>query len=149
VTTKESSTPSATDATPPTTATPRPRKPRAATPRAAKPKAAKAAAEPQAAKPRRAAAPRARRGRALVTAPPEKCFWVHYGPVLKDLRELRDALEHQVSEAQFAHHVGPERNDFANWVDHVLAEKACARALRRARTVSEALSAIETALLNR
>jgi hypothetical protein len=105
---------------------------------------------PAAAKPRRrTSTPRARRGRALLTAPPDKCFWVHYGPVLKDLRELRDALERQISDAQFAHHVRPDGNDFANWVDHVLEEKTCARALRRAHTVSDALRAVETALRGR
>ena len=106
-------------------------------------------ATPTAAKPRRTSAPRARRARPLVTAPPDKCFWVHYGPVLKDLRELRDALERRISDAQFAHHVGPDRNDFANWVDHVLAEKTCARALRRAHSVSDALHAVETSLRGR
>ena len=107
-------------------------------------------ATPAAAQPRRrASAPRTRRPRPLVTAPPEKCFWVHYGPVLKDLRELRDAFERQISDAQFAHHVGPDRNDFADWVDHVLAEKTCARALRRAHSVADALRAVETALRGR
>jgi len=98
---------------------------------------------------RRSSTPRARSSRPLVTAPPEKCFWVHYGPVLKDLRELRDALHRQISDAQFAHHVGPERNDFANWVDHVLMEKPCARELRRAGGVAEALRAVEAALRGR
>ena len=101
------------------------------------------------AKPRRISAPRPRRGRPLVSAPPDQCFWVHYGPVLKDLRELRDALERQISDAQFTHHVGPDRNDFANWVEHVLAEKTCARALRRAHNVRDALGAVETALRGR
>jgi hypothetical protein len=105
---------------------------------------------PTAAKPRRrASTPRARRARPLVTAPPEKCFWVHHGPVLRDLRELRDALERQISDGQFAHHVGPERNDFADWVEHVLGEKTCARALRRVHSVSAALGAVETALRGR
>lgn len=98
---------------------------------------------------RRAATPRPRRTRPLVTAPPEKCFWIHYGPVLKDLRELRDALAHQVSDAQFAHHVRAHHNDFAAWVDEVLLEPACARSLRRARSVGAALRAVESALRNR
>ena len=106
---------------------------------------------PTAAKPRpRASTTRARRGLPpLVIAPPEKCFWVHYGPVLKDLRELRDALAGQMSEAQFAYHVQAERNDFANWVAQVLEEPACARALRLTRTVAGALGAVEAALRGR
>jgi len=101
------------------------------------------------AKRRRSAVSRARRVRSLVTAPPEKCFWVHYGPVLKDLRELREALAGQISDAQFAHHAGPHGNDFANWVEQVLDEAACARALRRTRGVAGALRAVETALRGR
>lgn len=107
------------------------------------------AAAPATAKRRRSVVPRAARVRAVVVAPPEKCFWVHYGPVLKDLRELRDALEGQISEAQFTHHVGPHGNDFANWVEQVLGEATCARGLRRARSVSDALRAVETALRGR
>ena len=111
-----------------------------------KAKTTKAAKPPR----RRRAASGARRARkALVSAPPEKCFWVYHGPVLKDLRELREALERQISDAQFAHHVGQDRNDFANWVDHVLEEKDCARALRRAHSVSDARRAVEAALRGR
>jgi len=97
-------------------------------------------------KPPRAAAPRVRGVRPLVTAPPEKCFCVHYGPVLKDLRELRHALDAQISPAQFAHHVGLHGNDFANWVEHVLDEPTCARRLRAAHTVADALRTVDAAL---
>ena len=84
--------------------------------------------------------------RALVDAPPDRCFWVNYGPVLKDLRELRDALAHGISDAQFAYHVGPGKNDFANWVEAVLDDAACAKALRRARTRSGARRAVAAGL---
>jgi hypothetical protein len=108
-------------------------------------------APPPAGKPRsRASTGRARRAqRPLVTAPPEKCFWVHYGPVLKDLRELRDALAGQISDAQFAYHVESGGNDFANWVEAVLEEPACARALRLKRSMREALRAVEATLRGR
>jgi hypothetical protein len=100
--------------------------------------------------PKPATAPRRKRAaagpRALVDAPPEKCFWIHYGPVVKNLRELRDALAHSVSDAQFAHHVGAGKNDFANWVEAVLDDAACARALRRAKTPAAALRAVEAQL---
>ena len=97
-------------------------------------------------RPRAAATKTRGRRKPFVTAPPGNCFWVHYGPILKDLRELRDALATQISDAQFAHHVEGDRNDFANWVDHVLAEKTCARALRKAKSVAEALRAVEATL---
>lgn len=98
--------------------------------------------------------PRARRrrtkanpdGPALTQAPPDKCFWVNHGPVLKDLRELRDALASGISERQFAFHVGAGKNDFATWVADVLHDSACAASLRRARTKPAALRAVERAL---
>jgi hypothetical protein len=85
--------------------------------------------------------------RALVEAPPERRFWVNYGPVLKDLRELRDALQ-SLSDAQFSHHVGAGKNDFADWVEAVLDDAACAKALRRAKTRPAALRAVEASLIS-
>ncbi len=89
---------------------------------------------------------RAPRARALVDAPPEKCFWVNCGPILRNLRELRDALARGISDVQFAYHVGPGWNHFANWVEDVLRDAACAQALRRARTRRAALRAVEASL---
>jgi len=39
------------------------------------------------------------------------CFWVNNGAVLKNLIELRDALN-TMSDETFAHHVSAEKNDF-------------------------------------
>ena len=102
-------------------------------------------------KPRKpASAPRRKRlvagRRAIINAPPEQCFWIHYGPVLKNLRELRDALAQSVSDAQFAYHVGVGKNDFAKWVEAVLDDAMCAQALRRAKTLRAALRAVEARL---
>lgn len=83
----------------------------------------------------------------MVDAPPEKCFWVNFGPVLKNLRDLRDALARGISDAQFAHHVGPGRNDFASWAEIVLDDAACAKALRHAKTRRAALRAVEASLV--
>jgi hypothetical protein len=111
----------------------KPAKKRAAT--TAKPRARKATAV-------RRRRPAAKRGRPLVDAPPDKVFWVNFGPVLKNLQELRDALR-SMSESQFAHHVGPGRNDFANWVEGVLDDAECAGVLRRARSRSGAVRAVK------
>jgi hypothetical protein len=96
------------------------------------------------------AAPRRRRATpaapVLAQAPPDKCFWVNYGPILKDLRDLRDALNGGMSDIQFAHHVGAGKNDFAAWVEQVLGDAACAAALRKARTPAAALRAVDARL---
>jgi hypothetical protein len=82
----------------------------------------------------------------LADAPPDKCFWVHCGPILKNLRELREALVDSISDEQFAYHVARERNDFAVWVEEVLGDATCAKALRRARTRRAALRAVAARL---
>jgi hypothetical protein len=71
---------------------------------------------------------------------------VNHGPVLKNLAELRNALAHHISDAQFKHHVGAGRNDFADWVEAVLQDATCAAALRRAKTPQAALRAVESSL---
>jgi hypothetical protein len=85
--------------------------------------------------------------RTLVDAPPDRCFWINYGPVVRNLRELRDALAQSVSDAQFAHHVGAGKNDFANWIEGVLDDADCAQAVRRAKTRRAALRAVEAGLV--
>jgi hypothetical protein len=79
----------------------------------------------------------------LVEAPAERCFWVNHGPILRNLRELSDALTAGISDEQFAHHVTEERNDFAAWVEVVLEHPECAQALRRARTRVGAARAVK------
>jgi hypothetical protein len=83
---------------------------------------------------------------ALAEAPPDKCFWVNGGPILKNLRELCDALAQSISDEQFAYHVGGDRNDFARWVEEVLGDATCAKALRRARTRQAARQALAARL---
>jgi len=83
--------------------------------------------------------------RALVDAPPDKCFWVNFGPVVRNLRELNDALA-TMSEDQFAHHVDKTKNDFASWVEGVLEDAACANSLRRSRTLAAARRVVEKSL---
>jgi hypothetical protein len=84
---------------------------------------------------------------ALVQAPADKVFWLRDGAAIANLRELRDALESGMSDEQFAHHVGPGRNDFACWVEDVLGSPGCARALRQASTRQDAARAVAASLV--
>ena len=69
----------------------------------------------------------------MVQAGPRQCFWVHNGPILRDLRELEEAFRDTISDAQFKYHlIGG--SDFARWVDEVLGDAACAKALAKAKT---------------
>jgi hypothetical protein len=87
------------------------------------------------------------RAQALVQAPADKVFWLRGGATIANLRELREAFDSGMSDEQFAHHVGPGRNDFACWVEEVLGNPQCARALRRASTRKDAAHAVEASLV--
>ncbi len=82
----------------------------------------------------------------LVEAPAGNAFWVNFGPIVNNLRGLRDALAGGITDRQFAHHVSGSRNDFAAWVEEVLCDAPCATALRRAKTREAAVRAVETSL---
>jgi len=84
--------------------------------------------------------------RPLIVAPPEQRFWVNHGPILKDLRELRDGLDSGISDEQLAHHVSKQKNDFADWVESILGDASCAKAMRRLRTRKSLLRAVDTHL---
>ncbi len=45
-------------------------------------------------------------------------FWCHDGRVLRNLRELKDALE-MMSDENYAYHANKDKNDFSNWIKEV------------------------------
>jgi len=80
----------------------------------------------------------------LIVAVGDQCFWIYEGPIVKDLNELAQAFR-GMQDYQFDHHTG-ESNDFANWVEEILADKICANALKKAGTISESLFVLDRAL---
>jgi hypothetical protein len=82
----------------------------------------------------------------LVQADGTNSFWVHEGPVIKNLRELKMALD-MMNDDQYFYHANKRKNDFASWVDAVLQDKPCAMALRKSKTRKAASRAVERALL--
>ncbi len=85
--------------------------------------------------------------RALVCADPEHCFWTTDGKVLEDLNHLQMAFG-SMQEEVFLHHVTKEKNDFADWVEHILKDETCADELRRSRKPSSARTVIVRTLRN-
>ncbi len=79
--------------------------------------------------------------RALVCAEGEACFWTTDGAVLGDLQQLEVAFGSMDDEV-FLHHVTKEKNDFADWVEHVLNDAACAADLRRSKKPKSALATV-------
>ncbi len=66
----------------------------------------------------------------FVEAPEDKRFVLNDGRIIKDLKELADALEH-MSDDVFRHHVNESKNDFSNWVRDILQEKELAEDMQK------------------
>lgn len=79
--------------------------------------------------------------RALVCADGEFCFWTTDGSVLENLEQLETAFGSMDDEV-FLHHVTKEKNDFADWVEHVLEDAACAADLRRSKKPTSARTVV-------
>ncbi len=77
----------------------------------------------------------------LTYADNDHSFWVKNGQVLNSLIALQEAMASMES-AVFAHHVNKEKNDFADWVDSVLCDEACAADLRKTKTAASARTTV-------
>ncbi len=81
----------------------------------------------------------------LIYADDVRSFWVCDGQILNSLKALHDAFMTMEKEA-FTHHVTKDKNDFADWVEAVLCDGACALDLRKAKTPRGARLVIATHL---
>ncbi len=77
----------------------------------------------------------------LVYADNDHSFWVQDGQILNSLKALRDAFT-IMDKATFSHHVTKDKNDFADWVESVLCDAACAVDLRKAKTTKTAVTVV-------
>ncbi len=68
--------------------------------------------------------------RRFIDAPDDRKFVLNDGRVLKNIKELADALEH-ISDESFSHHANVHKNDFSRWVSDILQEKELAEDLQR------------------
>lgn len=80
--------------------------------------------------------------KALVCAIDGECFWSHDGQILSNLADLSFAIG-SMDDSIFLHHVNDERNDFADWVEQVLGDEECAKALRRSGKKSQAQKIVD------
>ena len=88
------------------------------------------------------AAKKASTKKTLVYANNKQSFWVNDGRILNSLLALETAMS-EMEKAVFAHHVNKEKHDFADWVDSVLADAACASDLRKAKTPTSAHTVVK------
>ncbi len=67
----------------------------------------------------------------LTIVPEEYVFRCHDGRVLKDMKELGEALATMADET-FAYHSNSEKKDFSNWVRNVIGDERLAKDLGNA-----------------
>ena len=67
----------------------------------------------------------------------EAQFWCEDGRFLKNLKELKEALE-QMTEEIYHYHVNETKSDFSDWVRDVIGDEKLARDLRKSSTKAQA-----------
>ncbi|MDM8000791.1 MAG: hypothetical protein QUS33_12595 [Dehalococcoidia bacterium] len=77
----------------------------------------------------------------LADVPEEYVFWCCDGRILKNLRELCDALS-AMSEDTFAYHVNAAKNDFYNWVKDIIKDDVLAGNLLKAANARDAFRVV-------
>lgn len=78
-------------------------------------------------------------------APNELRFWVSDGKIVKNLRELADALR-KMSKETFKYHVTKEKNDFSTWVAEVIGDRELAEKMKKARSQKEMAGVVGKAI---
>ena len=81
----------------------------------------------------------------VADVPPEQCFWVNNGPVLKNIEELANALQ-EMSDESYRHHADKEKNDFSNWIRDVIGDKKLADDLLSSKNKESTLKKISNRL---
>ncbi|MCK4592124.1 hypothetical protein KAT63_01640 [Candidatus Parcubacteria bacterium] len=81
----------------------------------------------------------------LINAKDESCFWINNGPVLKNLKDLKESLL-IMSKETFSYHVNKEKNDFAAWIKEALEDSALANKLAKTKTLKPTIKAVEDRL---
>lgn len=81
----------------------------------------------------------------LINADEQSSFWVNNGPILRNLKDLKDALLNMNKET-FGYHVNKEKNDFAVWVKDALKNNALAKKLSKTKTIENMIEAISNVL---
>ena len=73
---------------------------------------------------------------------PEHHFWARNGTIIKNLRELKAAIE-QMDDATFMHHVNSEKNDFSEWVMGVIQDEKLAKDISKTLSKEDIAKLIE------
>lgn len=71
----------------------------------------------------------------------EKQFWCHDGRYLKNLQELKVALE-QMTEETFRYHSNEAKSDFSKWVRDVIGDDELSKDLQKSTTRKQAAKSV-------
>jgi hypothetical protein len=77
----------------------------------------------------------------LVLAANNQSFWTKDGQILNSLQALHDAFASMES-VVYAYHATKDAHHFADWVEIVLLDSACAADLRKAKTPGSAKTVV-------
>lgn len=69
-------------------------------------------------------------------------FRTKHGAYIKNLYELLDAVR-KMGQAEFAHHLNDDKNDFREWVHHVLNDYDLAEELSKCRNKQQLVAKLE------
>jgi hypothetical protein len=78
----------------------------------------------------------------LSKVPEQNAFWCNNGAILRDMRELKDALTY-MSEETYAYHSNAFKKDFSNWIRDIVGDEKLAKDLEAAPTRQDALMLVE------
>jgi hypothetical protein len=78
----------------------------------------------------------------LAQVPAENAFWCNNGTVIKDLKELKDALA-GMSDQTFYYHSNAIKKDFSNWIKYVIGDEQLAEDLQNATNRQKATQIVE------
>lgn len=73
----------------------------------------------------------------LANVPEQYVFWCNDGRVLRDMKELGEALTSMADET-FAYHSNEAKKDFSNWVRDIIGDEKLAKDLEKPLTRAQA-----------
>jgi hypothetical protein len=79
--------------------------------------------------------------RLLANVPEQHVFWCCDGRVLRNMKELGEALANMTDET-FAYHSNEEKKDFSNWVRDIIKDEKLARDLEKSLSRTQAAKSV-------
>lgn len=78
----------------------------------------------------------------LEDVPADNRFFICNGEILNNLQQLPDALK-RMDDNVYCFHVNAEKNDFANWIEATIGDKALGTAVRKSKDKMDMAKKIE------